>query len=215
MNLYVESMTFSSAYDEEYYHEVYIPYIQRLHEENDESDDDYTSQSSTKKTKKQINKENRKEILIDYEPIDGLSDTDKRKLGLTTKTFMNRKVKNDFYSFIKMDFDKSLDDKCSFCGESIKLTPVECICNKCKFCDIACAKLYYDNVERVKIDMKKYNMYYSNNQLSPTAKTIYEKMNSVMFDMLPICKINVEDNISEMKMKYMKLLMMMRKPGEK
>ena len=108
-----------------------------------------------------------------------------------------------------MDFDKSLDSKCSFCGSSIKLAPVECIGNKCKFCDIACAKLYHDNVERIKIKVKEYNACYTNNQLTAKAKRIYEKMNSTLFDMLPICKIELGDDLAEVKKNYAKMLTMM------
>lgn len=116
-----------------------------------------------------------------------------------------------FFFPIKMDFDKSLNSKCSFCGSCIKLTPVECIGQKYKFCDIACAKLFYDNVEKIKVNIKEYNMYYSNNQLSVKAKYIYEKMNSTIFSMLPIYKIQIGDNKKEAKKRYAKMIVMMTK----
>ena len=90
------------------------------------------------------------------------------------------------------------------------LAPVECIDNHAKFCDIVCAKLFHDNISNVKIDMKKYNMYYTNNQLSSPAKKIYEKMGSVMFNMLPICVVDVDDDVEEMKNRYTKMILMMK-----
>ena len=110
-----------------------------------------------------------------------------------------------------MDFNKSLDSECSFCKESIKLIPVKCLQSKHKFCDIACAKLFYDNIEKIKINIKDYNMYYSNNQLSSKAKNIYEKMDSTIFTMLPIYMINPEDDKKEAKKRYVKMILMMKK----
>lgn len=107
-----------------------------------------------------------------------------------------------------MDFNKSLGSVCSFCGKAVDLAPVETVDKKCKFCDIVCAKLYYDNVEKIKINVKEYNMHYINNQLSTTAKRIYEKMNSTLFDMLPICMMTMNDDVNEVKKSYTKMISM-------
>lgn len=93
-----------------------------------------------------------------------------------------------------MDFAGDLDFDCSFCHASIELAPVRTFDDKHHFCNIVCAKLYYDNYERIKVDMTNYQRMYSSGQLSSLSKELYDKMNGTMFYMLPVYKIeDVED----------------------
>lgn len=92
-----------------------------------------------------------------------------------------------------MDFDKSFSMNCTLCNSKINMTPITCHNCPHKFCDIACAKLYNDNFEKININIKEYNMYYINNQLSNKAKQLYEYTHHTIFHMLPIYRI---DNIS-------------------
>lgn len=110
-----------------------------------------------------------------------------------------------------MDFSRSLYDKCSFCNDTINDFYVSCLNCDCKFCDIACAKLYYDNVDKVKINLKDYNTHYVNGQLSSTESSIFEKVATTSFYMLPIYKIGDDIDRNVAKQNYQKMLLMMKK----
>ena len=77
---------------------------------------------------------------------------------------------------------------CSFCGHEIEQFPASSIDNKFKFCDLICAKLYYDNNERFTFDVKRYNNYYNEGQLSEQAKELYERCRFILFEQLPVYK---------------------------
>ena len=104
----------------------------------------------------------------------------------------------------------SLVSLCSFCNKKIKFMPLSSLDKSLKFCDIICAKLYYDNVDKFEINRIEYNNYYNNDQLSKRARDIYNKVGNVMFKLLPIYKPNETDeeygNKELMKRKYFKML---------
>ena len=104
----------------------------------------------------------------------------------------------------------SFDNHCSFCGKKIKFMPLSSVDKKLKFCDLVCAKLYYDNKEHFAINRIEYNNYYINDQLSKKAKEVFGRVGSILFKQLPIYKplpTDVAYNCPElMKKKYSKIL---------
>lgn len=80
----------------------------------------------------------------------------------------------------------NMKSKCNFCNKEIKMFAAQSMDGKLKFCDLVCAKLYYDNNEHFTFDSKKYNNYYNENELSKKAKEIYDKCRFVLFEQLPI-----------------------------
>lgn len=87
----------------------------------------------------------------------------------------------------------TLKHTCSFCNKEIKLCPCSDINNKLKFCDLICAKLYYDNVEHFTIDIKRYNNYYNECQLSKKARDVFERCRWLVFEQLPIYQPSQSD----------------------
>lgn len=75
---------------------------------------------------------------------------------------------------------------CSFCCKVVKDFPAMSTDGRFKFCDLICAKLFYDNNERYTIDIKRYNNYYNEGQLSKKASDIFERCNDIVFEQLPI-----------------------------
>lgn len=99
----------------------------------------------------------------------------------------------EFYFSIKLNMfeDDELNaftskNTCSFCHKEIKLFPAQSVDNKLKFCDLICAKLHYDNTEHFTLDIKRYNNYYNEHELSKKATDTYEKCRFVLFEQLPI-----------------------------
>ena len=103
-----------------------------------------------------------------------------------------------------------LTSHCNFCKKKIKFMPVNSLDRTLKFCDIICAKLYYDNVEKFEINRNEYNNYYINDQISKKAKEVYNKVGGVMFKLLPVYAPNEKDeaygDVELMKRKYFKML---------
>ena len=80
--------------------------------------------------------------------------------------------------------------KCAYCGSSI-YTPFTCKDEEDStkvFCDILCGRLYDITNGPVQPLMKKYNQLYVKNNLSISARIIFERLNDyVLFKMIPIC----------------------------
>lgn len=95
-----------------------------------------------------------------------------------------------------MDFNNNLNAICDFCNEQIQCAPFESLEGQ-TFCHLVCAKLYHDNVEPLKVNMKNYRKLYLNNQLSKLAMNIYDKLHGTLFNMMPISTgIDITDEIS-------------------
>lgn len=75
---------------------------------------------------------------------------------------------------------------CSFCNKEIKMFPAQSMDNKYKFCDLICAKLFYDNKEHFVLDIKRYNNYFNECELSKKAMEIYDKCRFMLFEQLPV-----------------------------
>lgn len=93
-----------------------------------------------------------------------------------------------------MDFNNSLDVLCNFCHQPIAFASVDTYSGE-HFCHLACAKLYYDNVDKIKLNFRLYQRAYTNQQLSPLAVNIYEKLEGTLFNMLPIGKCDITNPI--------------------
>jgi hypothetical protein len=81
--------------------------------------------------------------------------------------------------------------------------------NQLVFCDLACAKLYDMNVNRLTIDMKQYKNDYLNNKLSKISKKIYNKLDIYLFTQYPELKYKDTEDIEErktMKKRYISIL---------
>ena len=109
-----------------------------------------------------------------------------------------------FDKFDNEESNKSFVNICSFCEREIHLSPVRCIGCTEKFCDLCCAKLFYDNVYKITIDSIEYTAQYRTNQLSSLAKHIYEITGSTLFEMMPIYKFDIEhDDLNVVKNRYL------------
>lgn len=84
------------SYIEEYYHEVYLPYMLELYENC--SDDDFYEETSKEPTKKEMNKSNRKEIineaLNDFPCTEVLDEKGKSRLSLKPKAYVKKELGN-------------------------------------------------------------------------------------------------------------------------
>ena len=98
---------------------------------------------------------------------------------------------NDDFGFSISNLKKT----CSFCGKDIKFFPAQSVDGKLKFCDVICAKLYYDNIDKFTFDVKKYNNYFNEGELSKKAREIYDKCRFVIFEQLPVFKPEPNDPI--------------------
>lgn len=93
---------------------------------------------------------------------------------------------------------------CCWCDSVMNLIHVESFSGE-RFCDICCAKLYYDNVKTIKINMRKYNTYCANNYLDERSKEIYMIISGSIFETLPVYSISGESRI-DAKRNYYNLL---------
>ena len=87
--------------------------------------------------------------------------------------------------------------RCAFCNKKIKGMPASSIDKSLLFCDIICAKLYYDNIERFAFNRREYNSFYVNDQLSNTANEIFTHVGGIMFELLPYVYIETNDEGSD------------------
>lgn len=108
----------------------------------------------------------------------------------------------------ELNEDTSMLKHCSFCNEEIKGMPASSLDKSLLFCDIVCAKLYYDTIHRFKFNKREYNNFYINDQLTNRASEIYSHLGGIMFELLPYTHIdgNINDiNVRRsIKAKYIK-----------
>ena len=93
--------------------------------------------------------------------------------------------------------DTNMIKRCAFCNKKIKGMPASSIDKSLLFCDIICAKLYYDNIERFTFNRREYNSFYVNDQLSNTANEIFAHVGGIMFELLPYVYIEANDEGSD------------------
>ena len=93
--------------------------------------------------------------------------------------------------------DTTMFKRCAFCNKKIKGMPASSIDKSLLFCDIICAKLYYDNIERFAFNRREYNSFYVNDQLSNTANEIFTHVGGIMFELLPYVYIETNDEGSD------------------
>ena len=98
---------------------------------------------------------------------------------------------------------KSLNYCCSFCENEIKGCALECIDSNNKFCDLCCAKLYYDNIEPINININLYIKHFRENDLEPLACNIYKRLGNKLFEMMPKYRFDKSISKIDAKTKYL------------
>lgn len=93
--------------------------------------------------------------------------------------------------------------------DSISIDKYDTIYSSLPFCDVACAKLYNDNVERVKFDFLEYYRLFELGKLSDKGRSIYTKCRNDVFEQLPTYTINkaLGMNNADIKSEYVKLFL--------
>ena len=105
---------------------------------------------------------------------------------------------------------------CNMCHKNIKDCGLYSANHDLVFCDLICAKIYSDNIEKITIDDKEYRNNYTLNKLSKEAEKIYLKYKYKFFDQLPILIISdkkknklqqliIDNDIKKYQMKFNKL----------
>lgn len=104
------------------------------------------------------------------------------------------KESNDISS-ISIEFSEEREDffetntflndekRCCFCSRTISLMPF--VANGNSFCDVICARLYYDSKTPIFYDKHQYDTYYKNGLLSTLASSTYKLLRSINLAMLP------------------------------
>jgi len=100
-------------------------------------------------------------------------------------------LNNTENQILKSDFkDYSI---CNMCHTKIKDCGLYSINHDLIFCDLICAKIYSDNVEKINIDSQLYRNNYVMKKLSSNAEKIYLKYKYKFFQQLPILLIKNEN----------------------
>lgn len=86
-----------------------------------------------------------------------------------------------------IDFEDGglITNKCSYCNEEILGMPIHSTDGEHQFCDIACAKLYNDNVEEIEINKVEYDRYFEDGLLIDSASELYKLIRLSSFKCLP------------------------------
>ena len=105
---------------------------------------------------------------------------------------------------------------CSMCHSKIKDCGIYSLKHDLIFCDLICAKIYSDNVNKIDIDFQTYRNNYISKKLSGSAEKIYQKYKYKFFQQLPILIIKdndknvlnqylIEDRLREYKSQFRKI----------
>lgn len=94
--------------------------------------------------------------------------------------------------------DEALYQSCDWCGDYINDVPSRA--GNLNFCDILCAKLYNDNVNKIDFEFD------SINTQTKRLRKIYDLCKNMMFEELPIYTTNLTDR-KEIKHNYEELFM--------
>ena len=121
--------------------------------------------------------------------------------------FVNLPAKSDEYIVAKSDSLDLISQSCAFCGKKISGMSLRSVDHSKNFCNIVCAKLYYDNFENISLDFNEYKQYYCNGLLNNVSKKLYEFTKQTIFQMLPLMKINKDCDKYASKKYYKKILL--------
>ena len=97
---------------------------------------------------------------------------------------------------------------CSWCNHDISEYPSHATTENneaLSFCDILCAKLYNDNVEKIEFDFDSFTKAYLNTQ-SKRIKKLYDRCKDMMFEEMPIYTTELH-NRYDIKLNYENLFM--------
>jgi hypothetical protein len=84
-------------------------------------------------------------------------------------------------------------NNCSWCDKRIQNDYMHTQNYKKHFCNVICAKLYSDNVERISIDYIDYINAYNNGVLESKYKALYAHTKHLMLEQMPVLKCDVLD----------------------
>ena len=70
--------------------------------------------------------------------------------------------------------------------KEIKQMPAQDTTGSLNFCDVVCAKLYYDNVQRFTFNAKQYNIYFEQGELTKRAADVFGKARWFVFELMPV-----------------------------
>jgi len=123
---------------------------------------------------------------------------------------------NDFLENNGFNVDNSdkieNNNNCDMCHRKIKDCGLYSSNHGLIFCDLICAKIYSDNINKIDIDFQLYRNNYISKKLSVAAEKIYQKYKYKFFQQLPILIINddkkekLNQYLIEDKMKDYRLL---------
>lgn len=101
-----------------------------------------------------------------------------------------------------------VDDTCAWCSQRIEGFPFVCDSPQTtlEFCDIACAHLYNDMVERIVPRKRENDKMNTKGLFSPLSARLYNITRSTVFDMLPVYKLDSEYDSVDAKAKYVSIL---------
>ena len=108
-------------------------------------------------------------------------------------------------------FNTELFLKCGWCAREIRKL---CLHGRKKngmvvpFCDIFCAKLYNDNVQRIVFDFMEYTCLYCKGMLDPQSAKIYQRCKGMLFEQLPIYTFDNGKPRDVVKNEYAKIFML-------
>ena len=86
-----------------------------------------------------------------------------------------------------LKFDRKI---CKLCHKTIRDSGLQSINHDLIFCDLICAKIYSDNIDKINIDYDEYRRNFCNNKLSNKSLDVYKKYKGKFFVELPILKFD-------------------------
>ena len=100
--------------------------------------------------------------------------------------------------------------KCKWCNQDIKQYPAYGIAYDTRlripFCDILCAKLYNDNVDKIEFDFDSFTRDYSKTN-PKRLRILYERCSDSLFEELPIYTADNRYSKKEIKDQYERLFL--------
>ena len=108
-------------------------------------------------------------------------------------------TENTFSGIDDFNIDSSINQKedcnmiCAMCHRKIKDCGLYSLNHDLIFCDLVCAKIYSDNINKIDIDFQTYRNNYVSKKFSVSAEKIYQKYKYKFFQQLPILIIKDDD----------------------
>jgi len=125
---------------------------------------------------------------------------------------INENEKNKNIDISKKSNKITFKKNCILCHKSIRDCGLYSLNHELIFCDLVCAKIYFDNINKIEIDYNEYRKNYCNHKLSNKSLDIYKKYMNKFFIELPIIKISNFDKLDKLdESEYKKEIMKYKK----